>query len=596
VKDVLTRAYQHENNSTYIDKENSIWIQSSNQLFILLISVAGYVLGIQLMGIQRLDRSMIQSVMFGVVALLYIVSIPLCSYNDVNTSEFFVQFVMTLIRFVVLDAGPNTTTFVCSAALASPTTPGLLFGLAAGAGKLGASLGYFILQIALNIKVENYIQADARVNLYVLSTVLCVIASVVTFFFVTKRPNATHQRRWKHLSSRKYESVELDSSMNSVHTPDIFIPLSELDILYVFMLERENISFSLSLSYRHAQLITHQPITHRYDKPIGQGGDGVVFRALRDDVDVMVKVVRRFGESESFDSKPSKTKSWHADGDLVDEMHHLLRLRHSHINRIYGFCETPHNTLGIVCDYQKGGSLEKLLESRSHVDLRYWVKWARQISVAMNYLHTRTNPVIHLDMKCANVLLNNVDHTCASVKIIDFGRAQTLSPWNQHLKHACVSTPAYAAPELLTNAGVDLLAKPLDVYSTGVMFGYMFSGVKPWKDEKSIFSIYEKVKQGFKPPIGGGVRDVPDWLNRFVLSPMLFRGAEMRPKFVEISNRIRLFEEKRYGTRRSFASISTEQEEEISTKDDGSDNEEDISTSFVDSDDDAYVIPVDDSD
>ena len=46
--------------------------------------------------------------------------------------------------------------------------------------------------------------------------------------------------------------------MNSVHTPDIFIPMSELEILS--------------------------------DKPLATGGDGIVFRAIRDDVDVVVKV------------------------------------------------------------------------------------------------------------------------------------------------------------------------------------------------------------------------------------------------------------------------------------------------------------------
>ena len=134
MKDILTRAYQNDNNSTYINRQKSIWVANSNQLFVLLISVAGYVLGIVLMGIERYDRSVIQCFSFLAASMLYVFSIPFCQYSDVNTVEFSILFVLTLIRYVVLDAGPNTTTFVCGAALASPTTPGLVFGIVSGTG------------------------------------------------------------------------------------------------------------------------------------------------------------------------------------------------------------------------------------------------------------------------------------------------------------------------------------------------------------------------------------------------------------------------------------------------------------------------------
>ena len=109
--------------------------------------------------------------------------------------------------------------------------------------------------------------------------------------------------------------------------------------------------------------------------------------------------------------------------------------------------------------------------------------------------------MIHLDMKCGNVLLDRLDYRQAHVKIIDFGRSQSLQAWTSHLKNAEVTTPAYAPPELIHNVGIGHLAKPLDVYSTGVMFGYMFSGVEPWKDEKSKFSMYDKMRRGIKPSI-----------------------------------------------------------------------------------------------
>ena len=50
-------------------------------------------------------------------------------------------------------------------------------------------------------------------------------------------------------------------------------------------------------------------------------------------------------------------------------------------------------------------------------------------------------------MKCGNVLLDRLDYRQAHVKIIDFGRSQSLQAWTSHLKNAEVTTPAYAPPE-----------------------------------------------------------------------------------------------------------------------------------------------------
>ena len=66
-------------------------------------------------------------------------------------------------------------------------------------GKLGAVFGYLILQIACDVKVEYFITSHQRVNLFVLSAVLCVLACLATYAVVVRRADKTLQRKWKHL-------------------------------------------------------------------------------------------------------------------------------------------------------------------------------------------------------------------------------------------------------------------------------------------------------------------------------------------------------------------------------------------------------------
>lgn len=73
---------------------------------------------------------------------------------------------------------------------------------------------------------------------------------------------------------------------------------------------------------------------------------------------------------------------------------------------VYGICSDP---LGLVMEYMETGSLETLLAAEPLP----WVLRFRIIhetAVGMNFLHCMNPPLLHLDLKPANILLDAHHH------------------------------------------------------------------------------------------------------------------------------------------------------------------------------------------
>ncbi|VAH22292.1 unnamed protein product [Triticum turgidum subsp. durum] len=201
-------------------------------------------------------------------------------------------------------------------------------------------------------------------------------------------------------------------------------------------------------------------------RELGDGGFGTVYKGqLRDGRVVAVKRLYNNG-------------SRHVE-QFVNEAAILSRLRHPNLVTFYGCTSSRSRELLLVYEYVPNGTVADHLQG--HRAAERALPWPLRLNVAVEaaaalaYLHAIDPPVVHRDVKTANILLDADFH----VKVADFGLSRLFPPDGAtHVSTAPQGTPGYVDPEYHQ---CYQLTDRSDVYSFGVVLAELISS-KPAVD------------------------------------------------------------------------------------------------------------------
>jgi serine/threonine-protein kinase len=206
---------------------------------------------------------------------------------------------------------------------------------------------------------------------------------------------------------------------------------------------------------------------YRLVSPLGEGGMGRVWRAVRADDGPMREVALKLPHTELI-AGPFRAR-FQRERDV------LAALSHPHIAALYdaGVSAGGHPYLALELVSGQPITTHCRVEALS---LERRVDLMRQVLTALGYAHARL--IVHRDIKPNNVLVTEE----GQVKLLDFGIAKLLDGGGgrdaQALTQptAMMATPGYAPPEQMDGGHITVAA---DLFSAGVLLFELCTGQRP---------------------------------------------------------------------------------------------------------------------
>ncbi|XP_051180402.1 uncharacterized protein [Lolium perenne] len=209
------------------------------------------------------------------------------------------------------------------------------------------------------------------------------------------------------------------------------------------------------------------------ERIVGRGGFGIVYKGVLDNGEhvAVKKLIYQPGLG---------------DDQFKNELVNLIGVQHQNIVQLIGYCyETrkklfPYNgnfvfaecvERALCLEYLQGGSLDDHL-SDEPCSLEWSITYGivKGICEGLKHLHTgSTNPIYHLDLKPANILLDED----MIPKIGDFGLSRLLVSTQTCVTQTFIGTRGYMPPEYIDKQEI---TPKFDVFSLGVIILQIMAG------------------------------------------------------------------------------------------------------------------------
>lgn len=243
-------------------------------------------------------------------------------------------------------------------------------------------------------------------------------------------------------------------------------------------------------------------------RQLGAGGMGEVYLAY--DPTLKREIALKRLTSGTADTHEQRQR-------LIKEAERASGVSGAHLAAIYDVVEHE-GEIFLAMEYVDGQTLRHLLSKPFSIP--EFLSIATQCAEAL--VSAQQKGIVHCDLKPENIMITR-DGT---VKVLDFGVAKHIPSSDQSstLDQGTAGTPAYMAPEMLLEKGVDGRS---DIFSLGVVFYEMLAGVHPFR-ANSYAGTIDGVLRREPGPLGGQRKDVPVALEGLILR-MLAKNPQDRP-------------------------------------------------------------------
>ncbi|MEE1086121.1 MAG: protein kinase [Schaedlerella sp.] len=253
--------------------------------------------------------------------------------------------------------------------------------------------------------------------------------------------------------------------------------------------------------------------TYEIRERLGEGSGGVVYRAYHKRLKKVVVL--------------KKMKNVSISGLINRQEVDILKdLNHTFLPQVFDFL-TIGNDIYTVMSYIPGKSFQQMINEGYTFSQNQLIQWGMQLLSALNYLHSQNPPIIHSDIKPANIMLTPEGNIC----LIDFNISFFLDA-NTVLGYST----GYTSPEqyilALDSRNVQSVGKystideKSDLYSVGATLYHLATGIKKesYKTPINRELLVQRTSEAFAQVIIRSMQINPE--NRFPSAFVMFQAMQ----------------------------------------------------------------------
>ncbi|KAK0833230.1 hypothetical protein LTR73_002318 [Friedmanniomyces endolithicus] len=229
---------------------------------------------------------------------------------------------------------------------------------------------------------------------------------------------------------------------------------------------------------RNAERSQSEVPPYEFLELIGKGGYGRVYKCKKRDTGALVAVkIINIDDADFQEHVLDKDNTITSFQKEVAILQQLKDNNAKNINIIHDAFDM-HNQLWIVSDYCTGGSLRTLMRAnpRKGFEEQFIIPVARELAIAIKSVHDIG--VIHRDIKCANVYVNEE----GDIQLGDFGIVGDVDDGSSK-RRTIVGTPHYLPLEMHTaqsHQTDEAYGTEIDIWSFGITVYEMATGLPPY--------------------------------------------------------------------------------------------------------------------
>lgn len=258
----------------------------------------------------------------------------------------------------------------------------------------------------------------------------------------------------------------------------LFVQRAFYDLYSQHFLERRDLSFvQVMISMREESEKEDIFPGYRILKKIGEGGMGVVFKALQQRTEkvVAIKAIKQTGVD-----KESHLKRFYREIEITSTLKHPGIID---VVEFYPNCKMPY----LVMEYIEGYTLLDYIKT-CKPPIKKKMEILEQLLYALEYAHQKQ--IFHRDIKPSNILIKR-DGTPI---LMDFGLAKNRTIVDKSLTQSgqLIGTPPYMAPEQARGEKREFDSQT-DIYQMGAVLYHILTGKPPASGNNMIEVLHEVV-------------------------------------------------------------------------------------------------------